>query len=244
MNVSELYRYVELITNRNQTSGELSIDEFRLLFEPVNYMILNELLGLPLMGVHKYEESRHVTHRLENLIKHKGVDNGTSKLSVFDSGVADLPSDCLFVSSIAHHGFKINSTVVGESGDCSESTTVDSAAVADGQVEIVSDAVFNSRRANPNRNKHPFCRISGRQILFFHKNIGNVSMTYVRKPIVPLIVTSILGDQEVISITESGVIDWPTQLHSRFGDLMVEYWNHQNRDKLSASFNQQRTQKA
>ncbi len=220
MKLKDIFQYIEFVANKEQRSGNISIDSFNLMLPLASFAIFKQKYGLPEeyqlnapFNRQVYEITQKISDDLSNFKVWLGRD-GTMPLSVSSSGEAIIPDDYFHVSSIRYKRLK--------NIDCATEERFS-------EVEILTEQQFTSRltkEITAPTYKNPVCTFYNGFIQFAPKDLQYVDFIYLRRPVTPYLdyyidpVTDayVFVDENVIN-TGTGVmsltkeLDWAEDVH-------------------------------
>ncbi len=178
MTLDDLLKYVNYISNKENSGNTLSIEEYNTLLPVLSqkyfkkkYSVPEEFrVGMP-FSRESYEITQSIIDSMHQFKKVMGVDTGL--LSVNSSGIAQLPSDYMHVSSAYVQSVTSNA-------DCTNDIDYKS-------IEFLTDAEYTYRLGSSiiQASEYPVATIRKDYIQFLPKDIKYVNMTYLRTPNTP-----------------------------------------------------------
>jgi hypothetical protein len=201
MDLNQIYRLVNYISNHHQTGDTFNPEEYNLALKAVNLEMTDEVLK-------NYEETQKVTDALEF------AKVSLEAQQVDSNGRVAKPADYVRISSIIHH------FVDYDSENKPVSKTV--------EVDLVTNSVGSARRSNsityPTR-RDPICELIKGQFQFYPKDIKFVEMHYIRYPKTPVYggTVDLNTDEFVYDSALSTQLEWPEIDHLRFVHKILSY---------------------
>jgi hypothetical protein len=251
MNLQEIFDFVNLKTNKNQSGNTLNPDRFNTALNAVNIDFFKLKYGLPeeyVPGRSLPRQSWETTVKItDDLSIHKVLMGGllSMPLQVDSNGYAEKPNDYVHVSSM---GYKKPVTVSGK--------TLEEIKV----IDLLTDDQWNPRLSNsitkPNHD-YPVARIIGNKIQFEPKDIKNVEFAYLRMASTPFYDYKIVNDAIVYlpagelhdgSVLPAGTpsrtieLDWPIDNHTDIANLILGYVSANLRETFLYQDSQNRKQ--
>lgn len=231
MTINVFYKWINFMANKQQ-SGAVSPDEFNLCLEALSLEPLKIKLGLPeeyQIGVpfarQSYQVSQMITDDVRKFIKEVVINKNSS-------GYFEIPNDYILFSSMKY-------TFVGMADDCQAGAFTETQTI-----ESVTDGELPFRLSNsivPPTLDYPICAFYSGGIKVFPKEISQVELTYVRKPVTPFrnyLVTS--NDEEIFDPNGSIDFEYPEIMHNDIAVLIAKYFGINLKDADLVNFAQTR----
>lgn len=179
MNNGEILKYCQFVCNKEQTGNSISPIEFTEILSVCSLKQAKRKLGIAEIPdgspiKQEFEKNQNSTDSLSRLKKWMGAPN-TMPLTIDSNGIAVLPSDYLYHSSILYKQATNNT-------DCSVSFKYRT-------VEVTTDQQFDEILSHPIRPpslKYPICNYQSNIIRFAPSELKFVDFIYIRKPIDPV----------------------------------------------------------
>lgn len=231
MTVEELFRFVNFVSNKNE-SGAIGPDEFNNVLQVVNIDYFKELYGLP----EEYQPGRPLPRKAWQMTQKITDDLGRflkSENLVVTNGYADLPADYVHASSMMYNFVKTSKC----------GTTTKKCSVP---VEFVNDDEYNKRLchsiAKPSY-RYPIYTREEDRLKFAPEDIDSVHLNYLRLPEKPERAYTVVNDESVYDPGNSTQLDWPETTHNDIAIRVLAYFGiHLREGELAQAVKQRQIQ--
>ena len=216
MNLGELYDYINYISNKEVSGNTLTPEQYNTVLKAVNIEFLKLKLGLPeeyQFGITQPRQAYEISRKITEDIRHLKVwmgEPGTSPLAVNSNGIAIIPSDHAYPSSVRYRSFT--------------NTSCDTQDENVRTIEILYDDQLGDRLGNSIKNptlEDPICSFYDTFIQFYPKNLKWVDYTYIRHAATPVFAYTIENDTVTYDPANSTELDWPEQTHVDIARLIL-----------------------
>lgn len=198
MNNWDLYNLTNYIINKEQTGNTFDSGEYVSVFNKNSYLYLGKLLGAPELYPQELPitqfgdgKTTSLIHSIEPLIVEERAINLTL-------GVGSIPTDCFYHQSTVYK-YVVNSS-------CNPP------AISDRSLELCNSSEFKTRKTSSLFKPsmlYPIMMLGDGDIYTLPKTLGQIYMTYVKKPTLIVISTTISGDgEEVYNASGSIESEW------------------------------------
>jgi len=234
MTIDALYQWINFMSNKQQ-SGAISPDEFNLCLDALYLEPMKIKIGLPeayQVGVptapQAYQVSQTITDELRKFIVPLVINKNTS-------GYFPIPANYVAFSTLRY-------IQIEEAEECDEQPIV-----IDNSVEIVTDGELSLRLPNtitPPTFDYPIGAYFEQGIKVYPKEIDQVTLTYVRKPLKPFRnYTITANDENIFDPTGSVDLEYPDIMHNDFAVIVAKYFGINLKDGDLINFAQNRQDK-
>jgi len=230
MNVDELYKWVNFVSNKEQ-AGQVSPEEFNLALKVINIDLFKEKYGLPeqyVPGQPLPAQAWQVTQKITDDLSFLLPSIPIIKLN----GFFQRPSDYLaFSSARAIYTYNAGCKVEKDEGT---------------GIEIITDSEINTRLKNsivgPEKD-FPIGNFYAQGIRVWPELVDVIMLTYLREPRTPFRAYNIVNDVDVYDAANSVQIEWNVTLHNDFAIRMLFYYGiNLSEDKLIEFTNYRKNQ--
>ena len=230
INVNELYQFVLFVSNKQQSSGTITPSQFNLVLKRAYTQWVTERYNDPnKMAMGSNVPARYgyqLNQKITDDIKHLIVD--PADYDVDASGKMEYPEDYLHISSCR---YKYRKQL-----DCDEIITkeVDVKAMKDSEI----GHILTSQIVEPTK-RYPYLAFYKDYIQFFPKDLGKVTMTYLKKPETPEWTYTIVNGRPVYDDTSSVDVDAPDEAMNEIAFRMLSFLGMNIREQQLVQYSEQ-----
>ena len=230
MTIDALYQWINFMSNKQQ-SGAISPDEFNLCLNALYLEPMKIKIGLPeeyLIGQptarQAYQVSQTITDDLQKFIVPLTITKS-------NTGYFPIPSDYVAFSTLRY-------IQIEPSEGCEPPIVIENS------VEIVTDGELSLRLPNaitPPTFDYPIGAFYNQGIKVFPKDISEVKLTYLRRPVKPFRnYTITANDENIFDPTGSVDLEYPEIMHNDFAVIVAKYFGINLKDGDLINFAQGR----
>lgn len=230
MNLDELYKFINYITNKEQSGNTIPPDTYNLLLKTANIDVFRVKYGLPqeykggALPIQAYESIQLITDALSPFKVVMGEDN---PLLINEDGKAKIPNDYVHYSSLIYKQYVYNSGkyVIDECGN--EVFIQEKSKYKYRNIEVLKDAEVGDYLSNSLKyptKENPVCCFYNDYIQFYPKDLHNVIFVYLRLPVTPYYYYEILDDYTYKYIPEKSIeLEWREDMHLDIARIILGY---------------------
>jgi hypothetical protein len=238
INVNELYQFVNFVANKSQASGNITPSQFNLVLKRAYTQWVTERYNDP----NKFAPGENtparygyqLNQKITDDIKHLIVDPKVYQVN--SEGRLNYPDDYLHISSCRFKYKKqlsCGDTVIKE---------VDVKAMKDSEI----GHILTSQIVEPTR-RYPYLAFYSDYIQFFPKDLGQVTMTYLKKPEEPIWSYTLVNGRPVyddtpydpVTGTGSRDVDAPDEAMNEIAFRMLSFLGMNIREPQLVQYSEQ-----
>jgi len=230
INVNELYQFVQFVANKSQSSGTITPSQFNLVLKRAYTQWVTERYNDPTkMSVGSNIPSRYgyqLNQKITDDIKHLIVDPAIYQVD--KDGKLEYPGDYLHISSCR---YKYRKQL-----DCEDIITkeVDVKAMKDSEI----GHVLTSQIVPPTK-RYPYLAFYKDYIQFFPKDLGQVVMTYLKKPDTPEWTYTTVNGRPVFDTANSVDVDAPDEAMNEIAFRVLSFLGMNIREQMLVQYSEQ-----
>lgn len=234
MTIDAIFRWINFMSNKAQ-SGAISPDEFNLCLEALYLEPMKIKVGLPeeyLVGQpvarQSYQVSQTITDDLQKFIVPLTITKS-------NTGYFPIPTDYVAFSTLRY-------IQIVQPEQCDEMPIV-----IENSVEIVTDGELSLRLPSsitPPTFDYPIGAFYNQGIKVFPKDISEVKLTYLRRPVKPFRnYTITANDENIFDPIGSVDLEYPEIMHNDFAVIVAKYFGINLKDGDLINFAQGRQER-
>lgn len=214
INVNEVKIFIDFIANKEQSGTAYTITQLNNAFQAANIDLFKLRYGLPEDYVQGMPLSKMAYENTQKIKDDLRVFKEITTIAVDQYGIMILPSNYVHKTAIQY-------LKVTNQKDCDAPPLV-----SPKEVEIIDDDKWSERIGStikkPTLN-FPVCNFLKDSIRFEPKNLGEVELSYLRTPIMPVWGYTFVDGVETYNATTSINIEWNEILFTDFAKLVLNY---------------------